>query len=570
MKISKWISLLLAVILPMNALAVTEGEVEQAPDVDLTTYTEWMSHGTDAYLPDAAMYADRIMTEAQIHDMVTPQPTITPMPFPESTPMPEDVLPQPTTTPMLSPEPSPIPEDDLTGTDTQDTNWPMVLPTPTPAPGYPEYFDFLLPEGKLFTIGEQERIQHIMAERAKGFVRHPDNSDMVVLMPSDVFQTTLATTDQSEINNKWSVFYTDGSHVQTQQTDAALMVPGDMALCQVNPDDFDGESWYLVLPARELTENELLAVFDAFELINLPFNPNAINIRNCSRGLAYNRALHTEEIERLDRLYQLVRSDLIPSNIDFNNSRNLIIYCVTGERLFLRPYSSMKDEELLLEINIGNQDAKRDAINKMTEREAREMLSKYFCFPLSMERVGYIEYSDFLIVDGIKKDSQQIVLKQASSAIGAEFILSEDAGSFAFIDVCLDYEGRMLFVQYMNIPKVDNNYGTITINCIDTDEKYPTLCTVAEQFAEQYFNKFGLTEWYQATGEKLVQFHSIAPTKPYMTLYTCTDEALFVLTIEEDGTVREADVHFFDHTSDLAQEMTDHPEEYHLWDMLAE
>lgn len=230
----------------------------------------------------------------------------------------------------------------------------------------------------------------------------------------------------------------------------------------------------------------------------------------------------------------------------------------------------MKDEELLLEINIGNQDAKRDAINKMTEREAREMLSKYFCFPLSMERVGYIEYSDFLIVDGIKKDSQQIVLKQASSAIGAEFILSEDAGSFAFIDVCLDYEGRMLFVQYMNIPKVDNNYGTITINCIDTDEKYPTLCTVAEQFAEQHFNKLGLTEWYQATGEKLVQFHSIAPTKPYMTLYTCTDEALFVLTIEENGTVREADVHFFDHTSDLAQEMTDHPEEYHLWDMLAE
>lgn len=589
MKISKWLSLLMAVtMLPLNALAVTEGVVEQAPDVNLSTYTEWAAQSADAYLPDAAMYANLMPLNVPANPTLVPGPTVTLMPDAvviteiseqeinwtkvQPTPMPEDVLPQPTITPMLSPEPSPMPDDVLTATDTQDMNWHMVPPTPTPAPGYPVSFDFILPAGRLFTLGEQDRIKHIIAERAKGFVRHPDNSDMVVLMPSDVLQTATAASDQPEINNKWSVSCTDGSHVQTQQTDAALTVPGDMALCQINPDDFDGESWYLMLPARELTEDELLAVFDAFDLINQPFDPDAINIRNCCRGLAYNRALRTEEIERLDRLNQLVRNDLIPQNINFDSSRNLVICCVTGERLFLRPYSSMKDEELLQEINISNQDADREAINKTAERKAREMLNRYFGFPLSMACAGYIYGRDTLVVETILKEDHQIMMKHIDNVIGAEFKLSEDADSLIFVDVCFDDvpEGRMIYVKYVNIPKVE--YDAASVYRIETADKYPELYAAADRFAKRYFGKYSLQEWYQATDDRQqILPHTVLPVKPYMILYTFTDEAVFSMTVEEDGVVREANVHFFNDSADLMREIAEHPKQYiRLEDVLAE
>lgn len=52
--------------------------------------------------------------------------------------------------------------------------------------------------------------------------------------------------------------------------------------------------------------------------------------------------------------------------------------------------------------------------------------------------------------------------------------------------------------------------------------------------------------------------------------YTYTDDALFILTIEEEGMVREAPVYFFDRSVDLAKEMAEHPDDYEFGNVLPE
>lgn len=556
MKISKWLSLLMAVtMLPLNALAVTEGVVEQAPDVNLSTYTEWAAQSADAYLPDAAMYADLMPSNIPVQATLVPRTTTTPMPDAKPTPTPIIIEISEQDWCMVQPTPMPVdPESDL-GVQAIDP-WTMVQPTPMPAE-FAAGSAFVFENGTLFTTGELDRIQHIQAERDAGYVRHSVESDMVVLVPYGVRQKT---------ENAWLVSKADGSGMQAQS--AAITLLGDMALCQVNPMDYDGETWYLMLPARELTENDLLAVFDAFDLIGLTFDPSQISIRNCCRGLGYNRALQADETMRAETLSQLVYNDLIPSEIDMGGNRNLVLCCKNGSVFFLRPYSSMRDEELVQEVNINS----RPVIEKIIEREARELLNKYFDFPLSMACNGYTFGNGSLPVQGITTDEHRLVLKQSDSIAGVSFDLSQDSDSYSYVDVYFDdvLEGRVLSVVYTNMPRYEGEMDDPSIYRLKTDEKSPELLTVAEQFAGRYFSKFALDRWYQATGDQLIHIFSAVPVKPYMILYTYTDDALFMLTIEEDGTLREAAVYFFDRSVDLAKEMAEHPDDYGFGDVLAE
>lgn len=586
--------------------------VLQAPDVNLSTYTEWAAQSADAYLPDAAMYADLMMSNIPVNPTVVPLPTATPMPDAEL-------------------EPTPIPV--IIEISDQEISWPMVQSTPVPAE-FVTGSGFVLEDDTLFTAGEQNRIQHIQAERAAGYVRHADGSDMVVLVSCSELHTAVAASDQYEASRAddgswliskadssgdpiriqvrengyaitglgktsmfWAsvddnhkgyvmlsacemdVIHTDDGTLLLQNSDGSDMqiltmdndpitLPSDMALCQVNPADYDGETWYLMLPARELTENDLLAVFDAFDLIGLTFDPSQISIRNCCRGLGYNRALQADETMRAETLSQLVYNDLIPSEIDMGGNRNLVLCCKNGSVFFLRPYSSMRDEELVQEVNINS----RPVIEKIIEREARELLNKYFDFPLSLACNGYTFGNGSLPVQGITTDEHRLVLKQSDSFAGVSFDLSQDSDSYSYVDVTFDdvLEGRVLSVVYTNVPMYKGEIDDSSIYRLKTDEKYPELLTVAEQFAGRYFSKFALDRWYQATGDQLIHIFSAVPVKPYMILYTYTDDALYMLTIEEDGIVREAAVYFFDRSVDLAKEMAEHPDDYGFGDVLAE
>ena len=57
-----------------------------------------------------------------------------------------------------------------------------------------------------------------------------------------------------------------------------------VSLIQLPPEQYEGEEWYLILPCREMTDNELLQVAGAFLEAGIRFDPDMLSWRNCMRG----------------------------------------------------------------------------------------------------------------------------------------------------------------------------------------------------------------------------------------------------------------------------------------------
>ena len=118
----------------------------------------------------------------------------------------------------------------------------------------------------------------------------------------------------------------------------------------LDPNDFDGETFYVILPDSMLTDEQMLSLIAGFKELGIPFNPDSLNERNCIR-LSYwggTRGLSPEEQERLTAQKakivrgQLKRKDIKPESAcltvktlaDINN-----VFC-------FYPYRSLSDDEL--------------------------------------------------------------------------------------------------------------------------------------------------------------------------------------------------------------------------------
>ena len=90
----------------------------------------------------------------------------------------------------------------------------------------------------------------------------------------------------------------------------------------LDPNDFDGETFYVILPDSMLSDEQMLSLIAGFKQLGIPFNPESLNERNCTR-LSYwggTRSLSPEEQERLTvqkaRIVrgQLKRTDIKPES----------------------------------------------------------------------------------------------------------------------------------------------------------------------------------------------------------------------------------------------------------------
>ena len=62
----------------------------------------------------------------------------------------------------------------------------------------------------------------------------------------------------------------------------------------LDPAEYDGERVLLLLPGNCLTDEEMLAILDAYHQLGEVFDPDALNERNCVRGHTYTRDLSKE------------------------------------------------------------------------------------------------------------------------------------------------------------------------------------------------------------------------------------------------------------------------------------
>ena len=115
----------------------------------------------------------------------------------------------------------------------------------------------------------------------------------------------------------------------------------------LNPADFDGETFFVTLPCRELTDAELVTLISGFEALGIPFNPDSLNERNCRRFYhdGSSRDLTADETERMEELKRLVIYGVLAPEQVSPEAECQVIYSSYGP-FVLYPYRKMTDNEL--------------------------------------------------------------------------------------------------------------------------------------------------------------------------------------------------------------------------------
>ena len=79
----------------------------------------------------------------------------------------------------------------------------------------------------------------------------------------------------------------------------------------LDPAEYDGERVLLLLPGNCLTDEEMLAILDAYRQLGEPFDPDALNERNCVRGHTFMGTSEGDNEERRARLKGLIQRGIL-------------------------------------------------------------------------------------------------------------------------------------------------------------------------------------------------------------------------------------------------------------------
>lgn len=200
----------------------------------------------------------------------------------------------------------------------------------------------------------------------------------------------------------------------------------------LNPEDYDGETVYLLLPGTCLTDEELLAIIDAYDRLGKVFDPDDLNGRNCMRGgsAEATRSLTGEERTRLATLKDLIRRGMLPADAAEEAADiGLDARYASGLKHFsFLPYRAMSDAELaglLLAMGVHNEGdgTAADAV----EAESRAVLTRLLACPLSMTCTDVYTGGAYVprLFDVLGREG---LAQESRSGYGASFVCDKGQG----------------------------------------------------------------------------------------------------------------------------------------------
>lgn len=260
----------------------------------------------------------------------------------------------------------------------------------------------------------------------------------------------------------------------------------------LNPDDYDGETVYVLLPGTCLTDEQLLSIIAAFDELGLTFDPDALNYRNCARGggIETTRFPSSEERERYDTLAESIRRGLlsVPDDVEelARVSRLNEAYFSGMTWFSFRPYRSMTDEELIaLLVAQDVRDMSGEIDYDEVESRSREALNAVFHCPLSMKLTGiYTNGSYILLLFTADGEWLPDYTAEGRACYGANFTYTDESGMEVDAITQFDKEtGEWVSMSVMHDDGLDVNE-----NPEDTSGATPEKIDAALAAAEELLN----------------------------------------------------------------------------------
>lgn len=224
----------------------------------------------------------------------------------------------------------------------------------------------------------------------------------------------------------------------------------------LDPADYDGERAFVLLQGPCMTDEQLLAVIDAFAQLGMTFDPDALSYRNCARGggLECSRFFTEEESERYALLANLIERGVLDASAyeDTAVVRPTLdrrYYCGM-EDFTLRPYRMMTDEELcamLTKVGIRNM---TDELNiDELEKQSRQVLNRLGC-PLTMN-LEFMYYEGGYTPKFFDADCNEGFAGDSRRAYGANFTYHTAEGILVYADTMYDWEtGELVSASAMH------------------------------------------------------------------------------------------------------------------------
>ena len=220
----------------------------------------------------------------------------------------------------------------------------------------------------------------------------------------------------------------------------------------LNPEDFDGEAAYVILPGPCMTDEQILAVIDAYDQLGLTFDPAKLNARNCARGggIETSRFLNDEERARHQNLARLIERGLLDvSGADMVRALNVRLdsryFCGLPD-FTIRPYRALTDEEFVaLLVDMGYRDKTGEMDYSLVEKESRVILNDRLGAALSMELIQIYQEGSYVprIFDQSCNEGHDWNT-QGRRCYGANYTYHTPDGILVYAHVMFDWETKEL------------------------------------------------------------------------------------------------------------------------------
>lgn len=223
-------------------------------------------------------------------------------------------------------------------------------------------------------------------ENAEGWVESKFDGECY----HDVEQRPRMTAGESLRAEKLLSDYKAGKIAYTGESILNKMEDVIVGVYALDPADYAGEKAFVILPGPCMTDEQILAVIDAYDQLGLTFDPYALSARNCARGggIETNRFLSEEERERYSTLARLIEHGLLDVTAA---GETRAIQPKLDSRYFcglpdftIRPYRAATDEEFVaMLVDLGYHDMTGEIDHDAVEKQARRVLNALDA-PLSM------------------------------------------------------------------------------------------------------------------------------------------------------------------------------------------